>query len=149
MVSTSNNVLGMFFRATCVCPNQVAIELDDQYWTYSELLANVFCVSNHLKLVMSEIVYQYVDRSLEMVCGLLGIMCAGGVYYPLNPAEPIMRIRLLINQSQGRLVLVHGNTHDRFSSIDCQQVKVINLQEILMMNVQSDFVERGNCLVSE
>jgi non-ribosomal peptide synthetase component F len=149
MDSSPNNVLEIFFQAACVFPQKVAIELDDQIWTYAELLANVICVTSHLKIEIGQIICQYVERSMEMVCGLLGIMCAGGVYCPLNPAEPLMRTHSLIGEVQGRVILVHEATRNRFSNMDCQQIQTIDLEQILSMNNREDVFQKGNlfCIV--
>jgi iturin family lipopeptide synthetase C len=114
----SKNALQMFFETARLFPHMVAVELEQQAWTYSELLANVIRVSQYLQIERDEIVYQYVDRSLEMVCGLLGIMCSGGVYCPLNPDNPPTRIRSLLDNMQGRFVLANGRTCDSFLNIN-------------------------------
>src|SRR5213075_890276 len=46
-----------------------------------------------------------IERSLEMVVGLLGILKAGAAYLPLDPAYPQERIAFLLNDSQAPLVL--------------------------------------------
>src|SRR6478672_2230513 len=40
------------------------------------------------------------ERSLEMVVGLLGILKAGGAYVPLDPAYPQERLAFLLEDSQ-------------------------------------------------
>jgi amino acid adenylation domain-containing protein len=46
-----------------------------------------------------------VERSLEMVVGLLGILKAGGVYLPLDPAYPKERLDFMLEDAQALLVL--------------------------------------------
>ena len=41
-----------------------------------------------------------VERSLEMVVGLLGILKAGGAYVPLDPEYPIERLRFILEDAQ-------------------------------------------------
>jgi len=147
MAVPSKNVLCMFVEVACASPQQVAIELDEQTWTYGELMANVIRVAQQLQIEIGEIVYQYVDRSLEMVCGLLGIMCAGGVYFPLSLADPPVRIRSLLDNIQARFVLIHRSTRDRFLSINNHEVQLVDLEQILSMDLIEDVVERGNCYV--
>ncbi len=48
-------------------------------------------------------IYQLVERSFEMICGLFGIMYVGGVYCPLNPTDPLV--------VGGTLVLLRTNGH--------------------------------------
>ena len=46
-----------------------------------------------------------VERSIEMVVGLLGILKAGGAYVPLDPAYPKERLRFMIEDAQVSVLL--------------------------------------------
>ncbi|HYA79396.1 MAG TPA: amino acid adenylation domain-containing protein, partial [Methylocystis sp.] len=52
-----------------------------------------------------------VERSLEMVIGLLGILKAGGAYLPLDPNYPFERLSFMIEDAKPKLIL----TQRRFS----------------------------------
>jgi acyl-coenzyme A synthetase/AMP-(fatty) acid ligase len=146
MILSSKHILEIFFEVACASPHQVAIELDEQTWTYCELLMNTICVARNLEIEKGEVVYQYVDRSLEMVCGLLGVMCAGGVYCPLSPTDSPMYVRALIEEIQGRCVLVHEKTRDRFSSTISEQIQMISLEHILLAENTDEVAEKSNYL---
>lgn len=133
MTLASKNIVESFSKIAHTYPNQVAIELNEQTWTYAELLMNVICIAHHLKIERGGIVYQYVDRSFEMVCGLLGIMCVGGIYCPLDPNDPPTYVRALIEETQGQFVLVHQNTRNRFSSTISEEIQMIDLGHILFV----------------
>ena len=45
------------------------------------------------------------ERSLEMVIGLLGILKAGGVYVPLDPAYPKERLAFMLEDAQAPVLL--------------------------------------------
>ena len=49
-----------------------------------------------------------VERSVEMVVGLLGILKAGGAYLPLDPNYPRPRLEYLLADAQVQLVLTQG-----------------------------------------
>ncbi|UJR12977.1 hypothetical protein I4U23_000002 [Adineta vaga] len=147
MFSSSKNVLEMFFDVAYTSPQQIAIELEDQTLTYSELLASVTYVAHHLQIEIGQIVCQYIDRSLEMVCGLLGIMCAGGVYCPLSLADSSIRIRSVLDNVQGEIVLVHGNTRQRFVSIDSQGIQLIDLSNILSMSLMTEDIDQKEIFI--
>ena len=45
------------------------------------------------------------ERSLEMVVGLLGILKAGGAYVPLDPQYPKERLAFMLEDTQARILL--------------------------------------------
>ncbi|CAF3920869.1 unnamed protein product, partial [Rotaria sordida] len=126
-------VLRQLFETAQMHPQKIAVVLDDQLWTYSEFIERIECVASHLhhlNIVPGQIVYQFVDRSLEMISGIFGIMCAGGVYCPLNTTDPYERLASLLDQIRGQYVLLHGKTRNQFPSTAVSYV--IRLDEILV-----------------
>ncbi|UJR13248.1 hypothetical protein I4U23_000269 [Adineta vaga] len=139
-MSSSKNIVEMFFEVSHASPNQVSIEINEQIWTYGELLMNVISLAGHLHIEIGEIIYQYVDRSLEMVCGLLAILYVGGTYCPLNPTESSSYICTLIEAIPGQCVLIHANTHRRFSNTISRTIPMIHIDRILLIdNVEEIF----------
>jgi len=57
-----------------------------------------------------------VDRSLEMVAGLLGIPKAGGAYVPLDAAYPPERLAFMLADAQARILLTQTSLRERFDS---------------------------------
>jgi amino acid adenylation domain-containing protein len=53
-----------------------------------------------------------VDRSLEMVVGILGILKAGGAFVPLDPNYPAERLRFMLEDSAPRLLLTQPHLRD-------------------------------------
>ena len=49
-----------------------------------------------------------VERSLEMVIGLLGILKAGGAYVPLDPQYPKERLAFMLQDAQVKVLLTQG-----------------------------------------
>ena len=92
-------------------PEKTAITLDDQSLTYGQLLSRI----QHLALSLIEgagvrpgdIVCQCIDRSIDMVVGIMGIMMSGAVYAPLAPSDPFDRLDAIVRQVNAKLVLVH------------------------------------------
>src|SRR5207244_6746448 len=46
-----------------------------------------------------------VERSLELVMGLLGILKAGGVYVPLDPGYPAQRLAFMLEDTRAAMLL--------------------------------------------
>lgn len=53
------------------------------------------------------------ERSPEMVVGVLGVLRAGAAYLPLEPSYPGDRIALMIEDARLPVVIIHGGTRDR------------------------------------
>ena len=51
----------------------------------------------------------YVERSIEMMVGLLGILKAGAAYVPMDPSYPSERIALMLEDSRARVVVTTTN----------------------------------------
>ncbi|CAF3739172.1 unnamed protein product [Rotaria socialis] len=139
------NVIMNLIETAEASPQLLALELDEQGWTYSELLMQINRVASYLRkigLAEGQVVCQYAERSLEMISGLLGIMVAGGVYCSLNPTDPTDRIQLFLDEVQAKFILLHYVTRKRFPSID---IHVVDLDEILLLiNNNADVYVEGD-----
>ncbi|WP_434706017.1 amino acid adenylation domain-containing protein [Pseudomonas sp. Z1-12] len=95
-------------------PEAVALEHADQTLTYGELNARANQVSRRLLALgvrPNDRVAICVERSLEMIVGLLGILKSGAGYVPIDPAYPAERIAYLLQDSAPVAVLAQTRTH--------------------------------------
>ncbi|CAF1462357.1 unnamed protein product, partial [Adineta steineri] len=155
-MTTPYYILEQLFHTIQLHPQKVAVALDDQTWTYSELVEQIKRTTYHLhrsNFVRGQIVYQFVERSLEMVSGLFGIICASGVYCPLNPTDPYERVTSILKQLQGSCVLTHQKTRHLFPATSSIK-QFILLDEILSplsdvedMEELPDCKEHGDALI--
>jgi amino acid adenylation domain-containing protein len=89
-------------------PDAIALFFEDTSLTYRELnrrsnqLAHYLC---SLGVGPEVPVSIYMERSLEMVIGLLGIIKAGGVYIPLDPVYPEERLRFMMTEIGASVIL--------------------------------------------
>ena len=82
--------------------------IEDRELSYAALDAHANRLAHHLRALgvgPETVVGLLVDRSLEMVIGLLGILKAGGAYLPLDPAYPAERLSFMLADA-GCAVLV-------------------------------------------
>ncbi|MEP0770346.1 amino acid adenylation domain-containing protein [Trichocoleus sp. ST-U1] len=107
-------------------PDNIAVVFENQQLTYRELNDRANKIAHHLQNlgVKPEVVVGIcVERSLEMVMGMLGILKAGGAYLPLDPAMPKERLALMLQDAQVPVLL----TQKRFLEIPQHSAKVLCL----------------------
>jgi amino acid adenylation domain-containing protein len=89
-------------------PEAIAVVFENRQLTYQELNTQANQLAHHLRslgVTAETIVGIYLDRSLDMLIGLLGILKAGGVYIPLDPSYPADRIAFMLADSQAPVLL--------------------------------------------
>jgi amino acid adenylation domain-containing protein/non-ribosomal peptide synthase protein (TIGR01720 family) len=89
-------------------PDAIAIAFEDKQLTYGELNRRANQVAHYLLSlgVGTEVLVGIcLERSLEMVVGLLGILKAGGAYVPLDPAYPQERLAFMLADAQVPVLL--------------------------------------------
>ena len=89
-------------------PQAVAVVFEDQQLTYRELNARANQLAHYLQALgvgPEVLVGICVERSLEMIVGLLGILKAGGAYVPLDPAYPKERLTFMLSDTQVPILL--------------------------------------------
>ena len=107
-------------------PNAIALVYRDQVVKYHELdiMANQlahYLIANGIQPDMP--VGLYLERSADMVIGILGILKAGGCYVPIDTNYPLQRINYLINSSN----IQHLLTQQSLASIDFDNAPLVTL----------------------
>ena len=104
-------------------PSAVAVSFEEQSLTYGELNARANQLAHYLSKIgvkPETLVGICVERSLEMIIGLLGILKAGGAYLPLDPAYPKERLEFMVEDAQISVWVTQEKlrTHLPLSNID-------------------------------
>ena len=127
----------MFEAQVKLTPQEVAVAYQDTKITYEELNAQANKVANCLKkegLKANKLVGLYVERSIDMVIGLLGILKAGGAYLPLDVNYPKNSLNFMAQDSEVSIILSHKKLAD---AIPFEDKKIILIDDILT-NTQID-----------
>ena len=89
-------------------PEAVALVYEEQELTYRQLNERANQLAHHLQHLgvgPEVLVGLCMDRSIELVIGLLGILKAGGAYVPLDPAFPAERISFMLEDAQAPVLV--------------------------------------------
>lgn len=108
----------LFERQVERSPDAVAVVFEDQQLTYEQLNRYANQLAHHLVHLgvgTGTLVGLCVERSLEMVVGLLAILKAGGAYVPLDPAYPKDRLAYILGDTQVKVLLVQEHLQKTLS----------------------------------
>ncbi|HYY43497.1 MAG TPA: AMP-binding protein, partial [Pyrinomonadaceae bacterium] len=106
----------IFARQAAATPEAVAVIFGDEQLTYAELNQRANQLAHRLRRlgVRPEVrVGVLMERSLELVVVLLGIMKAGGAYVPLDPAYPQDRLAYMLADSSVSVLVAQDELRAR------------------------------------
>ena len=108
----------LFAAQVAKTPDNIAVIFEGQKLTYQELNHRANQVAHYLQSLGVEpemLVGIGVERSLEMIIGMLGILKAGGAYLPLDPTYPQERLSFMLSDSQVQVLLTQQKLVEEFS----------------------------------
>lgn len=132
-----NNIVTLFQRQVEKSPSKEAIVYAGEALTYLELEEKSNQVANVLLeqgVQVEDFVGICLEKSLEMIIALLGVMKAGGAYVPIEPNLPIERIKYLIEDCKPRVILTYKNkwiTNEKVTVIDLVDSKIWKMKKEL------------------
>ena len=98
-------------------PGHVAVVCEDQQMTYAELNSRANQLAHHLRSLgvgPESLVAICVERSLETIVGILGVLKAGGAYAPLDSGQPKGRLAAMLGAARPVVLLTQRRLADKF-----------------------------------
>ncbi|UJR13007.1 hypothetical protein I4U23_000033 [Adineta vaga] len=127
-LSNSDLLHSHFFKQTKINAQKISVELDDQSLTYAEMgyhvqkIALAILESRDDSSINNEIIYQLVERSIEVPLVMFAVFTIGGIYLALSPDDPDDRLSALIDGTATQspvqahpsvVIMVHDATCER------------------------------------
>lgn len=116
-------------------PNDIALIYENQRLSYKELNEMSNCLARHIRknyeektgapMTADTLIPLCLERSIEMIVGILGILKAGGAYVPIEPAYPKSRIHYILEDIKAVLILTQKHVNAR---IELPQEKVLYIE---------------------
>ncbi|MBE9205824.1 amino acid adenylation domain-containing protein [Nostoc sp. LEGE 06077] len=105
----NSTLVTLFEQQVAKTPDKIAVVFADQSLSYQELNQKANQLAHHLlqlkNLSDNPLIAICIDRSLEMLIGILAILKAGGAYVPIDPSYPQERIYLMLEDSNASVLL--------------------------------------------
>lgn len=100
-------------------PESIAVVSEENHFSYSQLNSRANQIARYLQSLgvnPGTRVGVYIERSVDMVVGILGILKAGGTYIPLDLSYPLERLIFMIDDAQISVLLTQEHLFDNFPS---------------------------------
>jgi len=122
-------------------PETIALVFGDQQITYQDLNIRSNQLAHYLQKlgVGAEVkVGICVERSLEMIVGMLGILKAGGAYVPLDIRYPQERLNFILNDADIQILLTKNKWIEHFGNETIKKICLDNDWQILEQESQDN-----------
>ena len=96
-------------------PNNIAIVYEDHELNYQQFNERANQLAHHLRTLgvkPDTLVAIAMERSLEMIIGLLGILKAGGAYVPLDPSYPQERLQFMLEDTKASILITQAHLNE-------------------------------------
>ena len=118
-------------------PDATAVAFEDTTLSYAELDARANQLAHHLRgfgVGPEVVVGLCLERSLDMIVGLIGILKAGGAYLPLDPDYPQERLAFMLKDAGAELLVTQQTLRDRLPAHAATTVRLDADRHIIERN---------------
>jgi len=125
----------LFRKQTLLHPDKTAVVYQDQEITYRDLDQRSNQIANLLLsqgIKEGKYVPVWLDRSLEWVAAVLGVIKTGAAYVPIDPAYPAKRVEFILSDTAADIIITNQNLAPLLS--ETEKTKVFDLSSMENLN---------------
>lgn len=128
----------VFEQQVELTPDSIALIHESEKVTYSQLNHQANQLANYLQkhgVTKETLVGICLERSIDMVVGILAILKAGGTYIPLDPSYPVERLNFMLLDSQVSILISQQKILEKLS---------LSSSKIVCLDIQKDEIAQQN-----
>jgi amino acid adenylation domain-containing protein len=133
---------GLFEDQVRRVPDSVALVDESESLSYCEANQRANRIAHYLMargLERNEVVGVVLERTVDALVGMIGIMKAGGAYLPIEPSFPRERIAYMLTNSKCRMALVDADSSAKVP----EQIRAIDVTSELLSGLPAENPEAG------
>jgi amino acid adenylation domain-containing protein len=128
-------------------PDAIAVILEDKFLTYQQLNEQANQLAHYLQnlgVKPQVLVGICLERSLEMVVAILGVIKAGGAYVPIDPNYPVERLNFILEDTQTPILLTQQDLLANLATTTAQVICLDRESEIIQRYSRENLVDKIN-----
>ncbi|GAA0890324.1 surfactin non-ribosomal peptide synthetase SrfAB [Fulvivirga kasyanovii] len=137
-IPDQGNLISLFETQVDSKPQNIALTHCKQQISYRELNKKANRLAHYLisnGVVSEDVIALKMDRSIEQMVAVLGILKAGGTYLPIDISHPVERISFMLTETKARLLLTNLAPHNDFNHhINSIDISTIDLESYSSQN---------------
>lgn len=140
---SSKSIKELFEAQVIATPDNTALVYKNDTLSYSELNEKANILSNYLiekGIKKGDTVPVFLNRSIDLIISMLGIIKSGAVYLPISKDYPLDRVRYILENSNSKLLLTSSDF-----SIDENNVSTIFIDKF---DYNTNFTQNPNIKIS-
>jgi amino acid adenylation domain-containing protein len=129
--ASDSTVHQMVARQAYCTPNATAIVCGDDRLSYSQLNGHADALAARLRahgIGRGSLIAVYLQRSPQLIVGLLAVLKAGAAYVPVDPTYPSARIEFILRDCKAIAVLTTPDLRSALSTVDVGAVQIFEVQ---------------------
>ena len=122
------NVVQIFEEQVEKNPDNIAVIFENEKLTYRELNAKANSIAHFLKqkdIGKNDIVPVFMNRSIELIITILGIIKAGAAYLPIAVETPAERIDFILQNSKAKIVFIKSSQNLIYN----ESIKIVDIEQ--------------------
>lgn len=111
----------LFENQVLKTPHKLAVSSEGKSYTYQELNQEANRLARYLRSLgigPEKRVGLFIERSLDMIVGLLGVLKAGGAYVPIDPVYPADRIQYILDDASIQIVITQEHLKEKLNQLN-------------------------------
>ncbi|TMW69175.1 hypothetical protein Poli38472_001331 [Pythium oligandrum] len=115
-------------------PQAVALRFEGQMWTYQDLWSHASRIAaalQHTNVTPGVRVGLFLDRGLENIASIVGVLRLKAVFIPLDPEFPSERIQYMLQDSQTQVVITQRHLSAKVQQLASNGLDLLFVEDIL------------------
>lgn len=124
---TARTIVDAFVAACETNPEAVAVSCEDRSISYGDLRLRASAAATRLRdmgVAEDSLVAICLDRDIDLIVSVLGVLMAGGAYVPLDPAYPKARLDFIIQDAESLVVITNSDFSHLFKDGDSRVLDI-------------------------